>query len=242
MTVTALSLDERAPLVTVPDLVRPMRRALSRLRDRSYRAATRAAVVTRVVRYPRLSLGRSEEAAGKAIDAYLRARRLLPTLVLDLPEMPSFYLRGRRRQAVRTNIHKATALGLSSELATPCEARRLAKAAHDAGAAILHLRSYASEEHGPGMIDWIGRDADGAPIAFARVQIDGAIAMLKAMVAIRNDDRSVIRYMVSGHLFEHLALIGVRHVIVHGNDREPPGIHYFSARLGFEKRVVSIRC
>ncbi|MGH2913999.1 MAG: hypothetical protein ACRDMX_03320, partial [Solirubrobacteraceae bacterium] len=74
-----------------------------------------------LLRVPRTAVALSDGPAGQMIAQHLACRRWgLPRFrlaqgVLQLPSDRAAYLRGRRRQAVRTNVRRARELGLRCE-------------------------------------------------------------------------------------------------------------------------------
>src|SRR4051794_32948977 len=94
----------------------------ARSRAAQLRAATShegvAAVRAVLQHLPRRPLTFSASPAGEELRTWFRPDRRLPfnrapIAVLDLPGTPADYLRGRSRQALRTNLTRAAALGLS---------------------------------------------------------------------------------------------------------------------------------
>lgn len=192
-----------------------------------------------------ISLCPSYSKSGRAIRAFL-ARQQSPGSrssiehVLTLPDNSDQYLMGRKRQAFRTNIRKCDQLGLSAERAPPDRLVSEVKLAISSNAEISHLPALLAERHASGFEDWIGYDQDMNAIGFARLKIDFDVALLTFLTAIRNDERSIVRYRISAEIFMSLASRGVRHVILfYGGPREDVNV-YFAERLGFAMTEVTI--
>ena len=225
-----------------------------------------ATLVTAAVRRPRrvaalfaLLLGtRSEDLflsgslAGEALRAYFNRRSLgvfpqnrLCRGVLLLPRDHSDYLRGRRRQALRTNLHRAAAAGIV------CEAMSDPALAFDAASEVLHSRraSFSDrEEHilktsgaslfaRPETTLMVARDQSSRPLAVTAAVIDDMVCLIEMAVASNYE----ARWALHDHLVGVLIGRGVTYLLAEGGgpfgalglkDRE----QYYQHLLGYELR------
>lgn len=160
--------------------------------------------------------------------------------VLFLPKAGADYLKGRSRQALRTNLTKAKALGLSAKEAESTTFRRAVADQLECGANINYLDAVLAEETTRHMRHWLGYDADGNPIGFARLLIDGDIAWLKVMVCQRERKNSIVRYKLAAEIFQSLADTGIKLIINVSALQLDEGLIYFGQRLGFETVKIEI--
>jgi hypothetical protein len=158
--------------------------------------------------------------------------------VLVLPgEDDPPYLRGRSRQAVRTNIRKARAAGITCQPLLEVAAQR---------AATRRLRSCApwmlewGEEEilsAPGDVWWAAVEPDGTPVTLAQITVDRSWALLQAFAS--TDLAS--RYLLHTTLVEMLVRADVRYLAVNG-EMAPlldPNLQYWQRLLGY--RVFNLR-
>jgi len=104
------------------DLTRPRR--LLGLAEAVVRCPKRvAALIVLLLRTPSEPMFVSESATGARLRSYFAERAVgvfpknrLCRGVLMLPEQPGEYLRGRRRQALRTNLRRAATAGITCEV------------------------------------------------------------------------------------------------------------------------------
>lgn len=223
-----------------------------------------ASLVTAAVRRPgrvaalfALLLGtRSEDLllsgslAGEALRAYFDRRSLglfpqnrLCRGVLVLPWDHADYLRGHRRQALRTNLRRAAAAGIV------CEAMSDPALAFDAASEVLHSRraSFSDrEEHilrtsgaslfaRPETTLMVARDRTGRPLAVTAAVIDDMVCLIEMAVASNYE----ARWALHDHLVRALIDRGVTYLLAEGGgpfgalglkDRE----QYYQHLLGYE--------
>jgi hypothetical protein len=194
-------------------------------------------LVRLLVRLPRIEVRLSDSSSGREIDAYLRARArgLYPNRiaqgVLHLPERPADYLRGRSRQAVRTNLHRAEAAQLQCRAVFDLDERRCAAAelGHEEWAAKLVDR--------PSDPFWVARDEAGENVGLLWATVDSEWAMLRLLVATRSE----ARYALHMALVTYLCSREVRYLFVRERSALllTPGLQYFQKVLGY--RVAHLR-
>jgi hypothetical protein len=227
-----------------------LRAFLAAARERPWRIASLILLLVRTqVEY----LSVSDSMAGRALRTHFGARalRLLPQNrfcqgVLILPGAHSEYLRGRRRQAVRTNVRQAAAAGIQCELVTD-QQRAL-----DAAQAVLDARRipiseadarwWRSRVSAPELTYLVARDSSGRPLAFAAAAIDRSACLIRFGVA--SDHHA--RWALHDYIVQVLIERGVRYLLV---DYGGPfgalglarGTQHFQHLLGYELRHVVAR-
>ncbi len=212
--------------------VRRLRRRGRPAEPRGRRSGARGAWSLALVlaRLPHLTLTPSTSPGGRAIADYLRSRRYgvpvnrLAQTVLPIPPTVEDYLRGRRRQAVRTNIRRAREAGVT------CRPLRIGDECALLGVPV-ELISH------PGDAWWGAFDARGRTLALAIVSLDGEWAMLNALKSRSH----LARYLLHTEIVSFLAASGVRRLLVNGGAGLvlDDGLRYFQRRLGYE--VVHVR-
>jgi hypothetical protein len=180
-----------------------------------------------------------------APDGHILRRGRWAQAVLELPTVHSHYLTGRSRQALRTNLRHARALGVTSDRIPTYEAW------FEAASVILHARhgdpatalEMKKPEPGQQMAYYVARDADEKPLVFARVALFGQFAVLFAMLSRldRHPSVSWARYQLHTFLATDLASTGVRHLLVGSALREPAGNQYFQHLLGYRVRNLRVK-
>jgi hypothetical protein len=194
----------------------------------------------------------SGSVAGEALRAYFNQRSfgLLPQNrlcrgVLLLGDDHSAYLRGRRRQALRTNLHRAAAAGIV------CDTLSEAEVALDAASEVLHSRRAALSDAelrgvrahwrplfaGPEITLTVARSPSGRPLAMIAAVIDDTVCLIKVAVASSYD----ARWALHDHLVRMLIARGASYLVVEGGgpfgalgltDQE----QYYQRLLGYELR------
>jgi hypothetical protein len=171
---------------------------------------------------PRTRVRLSRGASGERIRAHLELKRWgLPRFrlaqgVLDLPVEYRTYLRGRRRQAVRTNVARAREQGISCGYSV---VRDWAPSDHvDAPAAPVEL--------------WLARDMHGDTVGEAWVTVDDQCALMHSLVTTR----SGVRWLLHTSIVEHLCERGCTQLLTNSHDAflMPAGQQYFQHLLGYE--------
>ena len=168
-------------------------------------------------------------------------RRRLAWAVLDLPAAEEHYLVGRPRQALRTNLRHARALGVTSS-------RVNYETWFEAVSAVLRARGDkpGPEKDRPGpeqrVAYYVARDADGTALTFAGAALFGHFAVLFDLVSRpdRQPDASWARYQLHTCLALDLGRSGVEYLLVGSALRETPGNQYFQHLLGYRARNLRI--
>ncbi|MEJ2869439.1 hypothetical protein WCD74_16805 [Actinomycetospora sp. OC33-EN08] len=195
---------------------------------------------------PQLTVVCSSSAVGDRMAAkYDGARhgvpRRLAVSVLALPESSEDYLRGRSKQALRTNSRRAREAGVSC--------RRMGRVEAEVRLTAL-LRARGEEELLPGVRAdlvagvvqaWLARDADDHTEVIALTSVDGAFARLDLMLSAPDGDTGPARYLLSAHLVGELIDRGVRHLAVDTALWLDAGLRHFQRLLGFEPTTLEFR-
>ena len=169
-------------------------------------------------------------------------RRRLAWAVLDLPAAEEHYLVGRPRQALRTNLRHARALGVTSSRVTY-------DTWFEGVSAVLRARDDKpgpeQDRPGPGqqVAYYVARDARGAALAFAGAALFGQFAVLFALVSRpdRQPDASWARYQLHTFLALDLGCSGVEHLLAGSALRETAGNQYFQYLLGYRARNLRVK-
>jgi hypothetical protein len=227
--------------------VRVLREGDRSVRPRVLRSLLRAAPLLRsVARLPTEALYLSGGPRGESIRAFLPrrpwdARRLVAISTLTLPGRFEEYLRGRSRQALRTNCSRARRAGIT--VARVDDAARIRAGVidifarrDDAYARGWHLRR---AELGEGEF-WFAVDAAGRTLAFAEVVVDETAALLSAMLGSRSPGGSEARYLLMAEMLGSLSKRGVRQVVVSRAFQLTPGLVYFQKLLGFSPKNLKV--
>jgi hypothetical protein len=199
------------------------------------------AVRTMLRQLPDHPLALSDAPAGRELRAWFRPDRRLPfnrapIAVLELPATQADYLRGRLRQALRTNLTRAAAEGLQClPVEEPGELHRIA-------AAIAARRETTADAYiHPGQLPARDRlwsaalDAGGEPVALSQTIVDGDQAGLILMVtAVGHPAAPLVRYALHAHLTGRLLEREVSTLAVGGSMLlTSAGTRYFQRRTGF---------
>jgi hypothetical protein len=177
---------------------------------------------------------------GRAISSGRRAQA-----VLELPTVEKYYLAGRPKQALRTNLRHARDLGMTSDRIPTYEAW------FEAASVILHARddgpAMARQMAKPGpeqqVAYYVARDADDSPLAFARVALLGEFAVLFTMLSHpdKRPSASWARYQLHTFLALDLGRSGVKHLLIGSALRETVGNQHFQHLLGYRVRNLRIK-
>ena len=220
-------------------------RATAGLRAKAVALGDRAgvrALVTVLRSVPVIEAPFSDRAPGTELRGWFRSGRGLflarvPVAVLQLPETRAEYLRGRPRQAMRTNITRATAMGVRCAVVTDTD--ELARVVEHVAARREQDPATMVREHvDPALTRRISvaYDADGAPVALAEAIVDGTWAGLATLVTVPTEgDGQVLRYLLHAHTVGDLIDLGVRRVTVSGSMLlSSAGTRYFQRRTGYQ--------
>jgi hypothetical protein len=193
---------------------------------------------------PKLTVRLSEAPAGRRLRAHLDDRQWgilhsrLAQGVLELPQSHACYLRGRSRQALRTNMRRAQQAGIACRSLDHVAERR---------AATLHLRDRIEDRLQwadelfclPGDWWWSAYNRRREAVALVQVTVDREWAMLQSFVS--NDQAS--RYLLHSELVKTLIAAQVRYLVVNAATApllEPP-VQYWQQLLGFRVANLSVR-
>ena len=201
-----------------------------------------AAVVTVVRAVPVVEAPFSDRPGGAELRGWFRLGKGLflgraPVAVLRLPDTRAEYLRGRPKQALRTNISRATAMGITcAVVACPEEVGRVV--AHVADRRRQDPATMVRESADPALTRRVSvaYDADGLPVAISETIVDGDWAGLATLVTVPTEgDGQVLRYLLHAHTVGDLIDSGVRMVTVSGSMLlSTAGTRYFQRRTGYE--------
>ncbi len=213
------------------------------------RPSTLAALIAMLVRTRSEQVVLSGSVAGEALRDHFSQRTLgvfplnrLCRGVLLLPRDHADYLRGRRRQALRTNLRRARAAGIS------CEVMADRARAHDQILEGFRGRGASTDEAGweallerPEMTLMVARDRNGRPLAHAGVVIDDTVALIHFAVATSHD----ARWALHDHLVQTLIERRVRYLLAVGGgpfgalgfDRN---VQHYQHLLGYQLRHIAI--
>jgi hypothetical protein len=160
-------------------------------------------------------------------------RRAASHAVLTMPATPQAYMRGRRRQAVRTNLHHAAALNLVCRRVDPdWEWIKEGVASEPFNDLVSQVDDGV---HDQGFVQsWAVFDASNDELGRAVVVVDELTAVLLLLAG--PPDLAVAhqtRYLLHTTLVRDLIEQGVRHLVVESILGAPAGHKYFAARLGY---------
>ncbi len=194
-----------------------------------------------VRRLDRLDLPLSPSPAGDAIRRTVRSPPTrLARAVLPLPDDRVRYQRGHSRQALRTNVHHADALGISCRELHSIDERN---AALDRLLRNLDLpntraeRRYLKQAIGLDVARQqvhVAVDPTGDVVAIAALEVDVRCALLVFLHGVAGAAGAPARYALSLHVINSLIDERVSLLLVGGTVRLAPGLQYFQQRLGFE--------
>jgi hypothetical protein len=170
----------------------------------------------------------SDAPSGLAIAEHLSLKRWgiprfrLAQGVLYLPSSFASYLSGRRRQAVRTNIHRARDLGIE------CHSRTLPAWTRPGE----KLTRSAPVEH------WWAASRDGATVGEAWLTVDDECALLHSMSC----SERYARWLLHTAIVERLCVAHCRVLLTNSFDLPlmAPGQQYFQRLLGYSIARVSL--
>ena len=227
------------------------RRALSGVAAAFRRPQRVAALLVVVFRTPPVYLLVSESLAGQALRAYFNQRVLglipknrLCQGVLTLPDHRSEYLRGRRRHALRTNLRKAAAAGITCEVLDDDSlavdaVEAITRSSRKGPLATADVNYFRSLLANPGMTLLVARDTDGFPRAVTAAVIDEMVCLTEWSTSNSHE----ARWALHDHLVDFLITRGVRYLISSGEG--PFGalgfttnVQHYQHLLGYELRHV----
>jgi hypothetical protein len=211
------------------------------------------ALIALLFRTPTEHVVLSTSLPGQALSDYLDKRSFgvfpnnrLCRGVLVLPDRHPDYLRGRHRQALRTNLRRAQATGVR------CETIHDARCAFDAVTEIVKhrhrpltggepavLATWPAMLAAPEMTLVVARDRFRYPLALAAAVIDDAICLVRVAVASSHE----ARWALHDHLVRVLIARGVRYLVVDGGGPFgalgfDEGVCHYQRLLGYELRHI----
>lgn len=190
---------------------------------------------------PEVEISITRSIPGEQIGRFLRKRcygfpAQVAATVLILPSVPSDYLKGRKKQAIRTNIARAVEKGF-----VVCKDVSGEDFWHKASKLrIRAIEVLCAQRLDLGMEDWCIYDENREIQAIARVQVDSTTAVLMFMGAVASEASGFARSQLSAAIFTDLAARGIKHLIVGSVFDLRPGLAYFQSRLGFQAMYLMI--
>jgi len=173
--------------------------------------------------------------AGKLLYDRWRAqswRRAASHAVLTMPPTAQGYMRGRSRQAVRTNLHRAAALNLVCRRVDPDWNWKQGIASEPFNDLLSEVDDGRNDQ---GFVQsWAVFDSSNKGLGRAVVVVDERTAVLLLLAG--PPDLAVAhqtRYLLHTTLVRDLIEQGVRHLVVESILGAPAGHKYFAARLGY---------
>jgi len=162
---------------------------------------------------------------------------------LPLPTSSETYLRGRHRQDLRTNLHRADRIHLTCRpVETDWDAVR--SALSEGPLASLAIKLDAMDDLDAVIKSWAVFDSQNRPLGRATALVDEKTAVL--LLLCGPPDLEVAhqtRYLLHTALVADLIRHGVRHLVVESIIGAPEGLKYFAARLGYRAcRIRVVRC
>jgi hypothetical protein len=202
-----------------------------------------ASSVIMLSRLPRAQISLTGSPAGEAIRSYLAERRRgirthrLAQGVLFVPDSIEEYLRGRRRQAVRTNIRRARSIGIHTHQLTEVSQRRVHADLVDPDLTDPWKREQLLTR--PEAECWIAVDVNEKPVGLAVFTVDDEVALLWSLVSTEYP----ARWLLHAEIVEFLTVRRVRCLLVGAAMAPclPPGIQYLQHLLGYRVAHLSVR-
>jgi hypothetical protein len=190
-----------------------------------------------------LTVSPTDSPSGRAIRAHLEVRRYgipknrVAQAVLVVPSSSRVYLRGRRKQAVRTNLRRARDERLSC-------AHLPSLAEREAFADLIEPELVDSWERKL-LIDhpeaewWAVFEAEGKPAGLGVVSVDSEVALIWSL-ACRSH---LARWLLNIEIVSEMANRGVTCLLV-ATSMAPvldPDLQYFQRRLGYQVAHLKLR-
>ena len=211
-----------------------------------------AALIALLLRTRLVSLELSNSLAGRALCEYFNDRSfgLFPRHkrfqgVLVLPRDHAVYLRGRRRQALRTNLRHAAAAGIGCEEITD-RSRGLDDVADIVGQRDQSMPkneadAWRERVAQPELTLVVARNANGCPLAATGVVVDDKVCLIRFAVASNH----WARWALHDHLVRLLIARGVSYLLVEGGGsfgalELDPNVQHYQHLLGYELRHVTL--
>jgi hypothetical protein len=211
-----------------------------------------AALTVLLLRTESLPLSPSDSLPGRALRAHFNDRSLglVPRNqfcqgVLLLPRDHAAYLRGRRRQALRTNLRKAATAGISCDAIT------------DPSRGLDHLLEILGDREGtlteepakvwrtrvaqPELTLVVAQGQHGRALAIAGVVVDDMTCLIQFAIASNHE----ARWALHDHLVRALIARGVRYLVSEGGGLFgalgfEPNVQHYQHLLGYELRHLTL--
>lgn len=183
----------------------------------------------------------SRSLAGETLREYFNDRALgvfprhrLCRGVLILPEDHSEYLRGRHRQALRTNLRRAASAGIRCEIVRDrqCVVDEIREVDRDDDAEV-----WRRVVDRPEITLMVARDRRGTPVAWAGVVLDESVCL----ITLTGSNNKEARWALHDYLVRALIDRGARYLLANGHG--PFGalgyttnIQHYQHLLGYELR------
>jgi hypothetical protein len=185
----------------------------------------------------------TDSASGRAIRAYLEERKYgIPTHrlaqgVLVVPRSSQAYLRGRRRQAVRTNLHRARDERLSCSQLASFQEREAFADLIDPGVTDSWERKLLIGR--PECTWWAVLDGESRPLGLGVVSVDSQVALIWSLVCRGRSGR----WLLHTEIVNEMAKLGVTYLLVAARMAPvlEPGLQYFQRLLGYQVAHVKLR-
>lgn len=194
----------------------------------------------------------SQSPPGRALRRYFDARFLgvfpqnrLCRAVLLLPQRHAEYVRGRHRQALRTNLRRATAAGIrcesisdtSTALAAAREILERRSARESEAEIACTVATWASLFAHTDMTLAIARDEKASPLALMAAIVDKNVCVIHVAVASNHE----ARWALHDHFVRLLIARGVSYLLSEGGGPFgalgfPSEVHHYQRLLGYELR------
>jgi hypothetical protein len=220
-------------------------RVMARARVRAARTVLASRVARPLADLPRVPVTVPDTCGGRRLAAKYSGRdrgvpRDLAVSVLPLPEDPEAYLRGKSKQALRTNSRRAREQGVTCRALDPVEsARRLEQVVPERWYRAVVPGAQADLAAGL-CTGWAAEDADGVTEVLALTSAAGPLARLDLMLSAPGREGDA-RYLLSAHVVTELAAAGARLLAVEGALLLPPGLRHFQHLLGFGQATLDVR-
>src|SRR5262249_12829860 len=152
--------------------------------------------------------------------------------VLVVPDSTQAYLRGHHKQAVRTNLHRASDERLSCRQLASFKEREALADLIDPGFTDSLERQLLVGRLEPACSCWAVFDADGEPIGLGAVSVDSEVALIWSLVC-----RGYLgRWLLHTEIVSEVADRGVT-CLLGATKMTPvlqPGLQYFQRLLGYQ--------
>lgn len=188
----------------------------------------------------------SGSVAGRVIAGHLAEKRwgvhrnCVAQGILLLPPTFSDYLRGRARQAMRTNIRAAAAEGITCCRLAPESIESTFERWLGQGLLPEKLEIHYRYRYPTAIRDarwYVALDAMSSPVGVAKVWVDSEWALLSGLACVSHQ----ARWLLHTHVVEELYGAGVRKLCVYDglSLQMSPALQYFQRRLGY--RIAHLR-